>query len=163
MSRALQQPKLPGTPDQNATIDDTTRRQFNAIVMLLHTRNAASFWSGIRNGPKRSATAPRGRPRSLDDELFEDLDDVDDDLHAHARACGEEEKKEAVQLDDSTLVGLLPKKLNEKQLDAPTIVVELSMNKIKSGIDDGILSDFWSKASVMRRRACRLPSAGRGR
>ena len=62
------------------------------------------------------------------DELFEDLDDVDDDLHAHARACGDEEKKEAVHLDDSTLVGLLPKKLNEKQLDAPTAVVELSMN-----------------------------------
>ena len=83
------------------------------------------------------------------EELFEDLDDVDVDVDAHARASAEE-KKEEVFLDDSTLVGLLPKKLNDKQLDAPTTVVELTHNKINFGVDMGLLSDAWKKLSVMR-------------
>ena len=84
------------------------------------------------------------------EELFEEIDDVDDEMHAHARA-GTEEKKESVQLEDSTLVGFLPKKLTDKQLDAPTAVVELTLKMIKNAVDDDVLTSVcWKKASVMR-------------
>ena len=77
------------------------------------------------------------------EELFENLDEDDVDADAHARASAEE-KKEEVLLDDSTLVGLLPKKLTDKQLDAPTTVVELTHNKINFGVDMGLLSNaYW--------------------
>ena len=39
--------KLPGSPEQRATLSDHVRAQHRRIVELLQTRQAASFWSGI--------------------------------------------------------------------------------------------------------------------
>ena len=70
------------------------------------------------------------------EELFEELDDAGDEIHAHARVCGNEEQKETVILEDTSLVGLLPKSLTDQQLDAPTTVVELTLKMIKDAVDD---------------------------
>ena len=39
--------KLPGSPDQRATLSDRVRAQHRRIIELLQTRHAASFWSGV--------------------------------------------------------------------------------------------------------------------
>ena len=39
--------KMPGSPEQIATVNGHVREQHIAIVQLLHSRDAASFWSGI--------------------------------------------------------------------------------------------------------------------
>jgi hypothetical protein len=45
--------KLPGTGEQLAAVGKAEREQFNAIIGLLRTRNAASFWSGIQEAADR--------------------------------------------------------------------------------------------------------------
>ncbi|KOO32751.1 hypothetical protein Ctob_016308 [Chrysochromulina tobinii] len=39
--------KLPGSPEQRATLSDRVRAQHRRIIELLQTRHAASFWSGV--------------------------------------------------------------------------------------------------------------------
>ncbi|KOO26420.1 hypothetical protein Ctob_009367 [Chrysochromulina tobinii] len=39
--------KLPGSPEQRATLSEHVRAQHRRIIELLQTRHAASFWSGV--------------------------------------------------------------------------------------------------------------------
>ena len=50
------------------------------------------------------------------DGLFEELVEDSVEEHAHARVHGKETRTEVVKLEDSKLVGLLPKTLTDKQL-----------------------------------------------
>ena len=62
--------------------------------------------------PAQDPNAAPAPPGGGLEDLFEDLDDGVNELLTHARAHGQEEKEVVVQLDDSTVVGLLPKKLS---------------------------------------------------
>lgn len=56
-------------------------------------------------------------------------------------------------LEDTTLVGLLPKNLTDQQLDAPTTVVEISLKMIQDAIAGGVINHSlpnFQRASVMR-------------
>ena len=82
--------------------------------------------------------------------LLEDFDDDAVDLDTHGDARAGEEKKEAVQLEQTTLRGLLLKKLAPAVLESPAVAVDMGLKKIGKGVDDGLLPDHWRNASVMR-------------
>ena len=60
--------KLPGAPDDLAVISPGVHDKFDTILGLLHTRNAASFWSGIDEATKMRGGGAEGV--SFDGILF---------------------------------------------------------------------------------------------
>ena len=54
--------RTPGTPEQHAVISDKVREQHKRIIDLLHTRQMASFWSGVHEATRGQVDSDGAKP-----------------------------------------------------------------------------------------------------
>ena len=71
----------------------------------------------------------------IPDDIFDNDDDVNDDMDAHARAeeTGKETKKEKVVQSTAVVRALLMKQLSAAALDSPTTAATMGMKKVRDG------------------------------